>query len=148
MEIQSDEKKIQRIREFMRMHDLGVLSTVNPQGLPESAVVGFSETGDFELIIGSFADARKCVNLKTNPFVSFVVGWEQGKTVQLEGEAREVVDQAEKTETIKTHLAKIPTAAKYVYSEEEKIYKIKPRWVRYSDLSVEPWEVLEVKFLK
>src|SRR5690606_34306358 len=133
--------------EFMRQHELGVLSTVNSKGLPESSVVGFSETGDFELIIGSYADARKCANLKTNPFVSFVVGWENGKTVQLEGEAREVVDQEEKNETIKTHLAKIPTAAKYVSSEEEKIFKIKPRWVRYSDLSVEPWEVFEVSFL-
>lgn len=148
MEIQSDEKNIARIREFMKEHDLGVLSTVNPKGLPESSVVGFSETENFEIVIGSFAGARKSDNLKTNPFVSLVVGWEKGHTVQLEGEAHEVTNQEEKNVLIRNHLAKIPTAAKYVSLEEEKIYKIKPHWVRFSNLSTDPWEVFEVNFLK
>lgn len=147
MEIQSDEKNMVRIREFMREHDLGVLSTVNTKGLPESSVVGFSEADNFELIIGSFISARKTENIKNNPFVSFVVGWDEGRTVQLEGEAREVTDPQEKAEAVRIHLAKIPTAAKYVEAQEEKIFKVKPNWVRYSDLSTDPWDIFEIKFI-
>jgi len=142
-----DEKKqIEKIRQFISSHKLAVVSTVSKLGLSQSAVIGFSEAGDLELIFGTFASSRKYVNLQTNPYVSVVIGWDEGKTVQYEGVAHEITNTAEIEEIKKIHLVKIPSAAKFVSKSEERFFKIEPKWIRYTDLSIDPWETWEINF--
>ena len=77
--------------------------------------------------------------------MALVIGWEKGKTVQYEGIAQELPqDEAEKQ--LETSLAKIPSIAKSLALENQVLYKIKPKWIRFSDLSIDPWERFEVKF--
>jgi hypothetical protein len=65
--------------------------------------------------------------------------------VQYEGAAEELsADEAE--EQLETSLAKIPSIAKYLQLEHQVLYKIKPKWIRFADLSAEPWERFEVSF--
>lgn len=45
----TDQKKI--ILDFIKKHSLAVISTVDPEGNPESAVLEFSETDNLELIV-------------------------------------------------------------------------------------------------
>lgn len=138
-------KNLKFLYDFMKDHKLAVMASVTGNALPEAAVIGFAIMENLEIICSSFSTSRKFENLKKNPRVALVIGWEKGKTVQYEGVAEELSgDEAE--EQLETSLAKISTIAKYLQLEHQVLYKIKPKWIRFADLSVEPWERFEVSF--
>ncbi|HYE22084.1 MAG TPA: pyridoxamine 5'-phosphate oxidase family protein [Verrucomicrobiae bacterium] len=141
-----DKAKLKKIFQYVKEQNLAVMATVSPDAKPEAAVVGFSETDNFELYIGTYEFSRKFQNIKKNSLVALVIGWDDGKTVQYEGEIEEVTNPDEIDEFKRTHLAKMPSAVKYLENENEKFLKVKPHWVRYTDLSIDPWEVLEIRF--
>jgi len=72
---------------FLQKHRLGVQSTVSPSGDPQAAVVGIAITPELEIVFDTVDTTRKCRNLRANPRIAFVIGWDQGITVQLEGNA-------------------------------------------------------------
>lgn len=130
---------------FIKEHDLAVVSTVTSDYLPESAVVGIYVGSNFEIYFGTFRGSRKYENLKKNPRVSLVVGWDKGKTAQYEGEAKELSGAAME-EFEKAHLKEMPSVAKYVPKEEAVFYKLNPKWVKYTDVSKDPWNQIEIRF--
>jgi len=140
-----DKARIKKVYDFIKIHDLAVISTVTKDFLPESAVIGFSEKENLELVFGTFRTSRKYQNILSNPRVALAIGWEKGKTVQYEGTAEEI-SEADLAEELRLHLAKLPSAAKYISKSEQIYIKIKPKWLRYSDLSVDPWDTLEIRF--
>jgi len=138
------DRDTQLIYEFIKKHDIGVLSTVTSDFLPESAVVGYSSTENLELIFGTFNDSRKYRNIQKNPQVAMVIGWDYGKTVQYEGEAVELVGQ-ERLDAINDHLSKIPSAAKFYSDFKIAVFKVTPKWIRYTDVSFDPWDIVEIR---
>lgn len=133
------------ILDFIKEHKIGVIATVSSRNRPEAAVIEFGETDDFELIFDAFENSRKIQNVKQNNRVAFVIGWDEDITVQYEGEAFELTgDELEKYK--KTYLAKNPAVAKWEDVEEIKFFKVIPKWIRYSDLNKDPWEVFEMEF--
>ncbi len=138
-----DKKKF--ILNFVKHHKIAVISTVNTKGNPQSAVVEFGETNSLELIFDTFSNSRKYINLKQNPNVSFVIGWDEDKTVQYEGKALELSDK-ELLKYQKIYFAKNPRARKWQNVEGIKFFKVLPKWIRYSDVSSSPWKVFEVNF--
>lgn len=108
-----------------------VISTSGPDGQPEAAVVEFGETDDLELIFDTFTTSRKYKNLKTNPKVACVIGWDDDITVQYEGVAEEVRGDE---------------AKRWDKEEEITYFKITPTWIRYSDLTKHPWDIKNVTF--
>lgn len=141
-----DERQLSITKAFIKEHRLAVLATVNADFLPEAAVVGFSVNEHLHLNFGTFRTSRKYQNLQKNPRVALVIGWEKGKTVQYEGVAREL-EGKEREEAIKEHLKTAPSAAKYVSDPDEAYFEVKPLYVKYSDLSSDPWETFEFRFL-
>lgn len=140
----------EKIFDFIKDHRLAVMSTVNSSALPEASAVGFSfkHVGDsFEIHIATYDSSRKYANLKRNPRVALVVGWEHGKTAQIEGVAEEVTNPEEIKEIEWADLEKMPTVAKYISPDQVVFFKISPVWMRYSNFSVEPWERIEFKFV-
>jgi pyridoxine/pyridoxamine 5'-phosphate oxidase len=133
------------VSEFIKQHPLAVLSTVTSDALPEAAVVGIHPGDNFEIIFGTFRTSRKYANLEKNPRVALVIGWDKGKTVQYEGEAKELPAQAV-VEFEKAHMGQMSSAAKYASKEDAVFYKITPRWVRYTDASKDPWDNIEIRF--
>ena len=105
-----DDRK-QLVAEFIREQELAVVSSLW-DGKPQSAVVVFSIKDDFELIFGTFNTTRKYRNLKANPNIVVVIGWDVGITVQYEGVAEEV-GLGEFAEYQKIHLAKNPGSERY-----------------------------------
>src|SRR5216684_4378958 len=75
--------------DFINEHKLGVLATVSSLNLPEAAVVGIAVTTDLEIVFDTIGTSRKSQNLRLNPRIAFVVGWDDEITVQYEGEADE-----------------------------------------------------------
>ena len=128
---------------FLKKHGLGVLSTVDNLGRPEAAVVEYSETDRFEIIFDTSIAFRKYPNLRRNPQVAFVVGWDDGRTLQIEGTAREL-EGDELLAAQRIHKAKLSDVEKFERRSDIRYFKITPTWARYCDFSVDPWELTEV----
>lgn len=137
--------KKQLIYDYLSVHKDGVISTISPLGLPESAVVGYSETPMLELIFGTNISSRKARNIQKNPYVSFVVWSLDGITIQYEGKASILVGE-ELENLLNIHFAKIPEVKKYATDSGQTYFMIKPNWIRYTDCTVNPWKVIEVPF--
>lgn len=137
-----DKKKI--IFDFIKKHKICVLSTIHKDGSPESAVVEFGESADLEIIFDTLKTYRKYKNLKENPKVAVVIGWDENITVQYEGEASELIGE-EVERYKKFYFYKNPEAQRWENDEGITYFRIIPKWIRYSDLRVHPWEVFELK---
>lgn len=133
------------VLEFIKKQELAVIATVNVEGKPEDAVIGFGQTDDFELIFGTYNSSRKYKNLKNNPQAALVIGWDENITVQYEGIASELTG-GEKDKYTKIYFAKNPSAEEYSDHPDERYFKIVPKWIRYADLNKAPWEIIELKF--
>lgn len=134
------------VLEFCKKQPLAVVSTISKNGDPEAAVVGFCVTDSLEFIFDTSNQSRKYANIRDNQKIAAVIGWDKGCTVQYEGVAREITEKMEWEECWKIQIAKEPAAAKYKDLPESRMFKVAPRWVRYTDLSVHPWKIIELKF--
>src|SRR5687768_17324726 len=74
---------------FIRKHRWGVEASVAAGGHPQAAVVGVAVTDALELVFDTLDSTRKCANLRRDPRVAFVIGWDEACTVQYEGIADE-----------------------------------------------------------
>lgn len=135
----------QRVLDFLQSRHLAVISTVDTNGSPQGAVIGFGQTNDLEMIFGTFSSSRKYANLQKNSHVALTIGWDDSVTVQYEGTAREI-NKDEWPKYAEQLFAKNSESEKYRDHPEERIFVVKPQWIRYSDLAQEPWEVVEITF--
>jgi len=78
------------IYQFIKQHRLAVIATNSPGGQPEAAVVGIAVTPALEIVFDTVKISRKYQNIKQNPYVALVIGWDNETTVQYEGEAVEL----------------------------------------------------------
>lgn len=128
------------LQNYFHQHDIGVISTVDPRGMPEAAVVQFGETENLEFIFGTPSTTRKYKNILHNSSVAFVIGWDEDfSTVQYEGTAVQLVEPDLSTYK-KILFDKIPDAKKWEHVENMVYLKILPKWIRYADLQTQ-WEV-------
>ncbi len=133
-----------RVLELMKNTKLCILSSIYQEGTPQSALVGFSETPDYELIIGTNKDTRKLRNVLNNPAVSVVIGWDDKKTIQYEGTAR-VAGNNELEHYQNIVLAKHPHSIIHRNDPDERWIIISPKWIRYTDHTQHPPEIEEMR---
>jgi uncharacterized protein YhbP (UPF0306 family) len=131
--------------EFMRAHHHVVEASVSAAGEPQAAVVGIVVTDRFELFFDTLAETRKAQNLRRRPAVAFVIGGPapgEMRTIQYEGVADE--PSGAELEGLKAlYLARFPDGIAR-QSWPGLIYiRVSPSWIRYSDFSVEPPEIVE-----
>ncbi len=134
----------EKVLAFIEDEVYAVVSSSNRAGQPESALVGFSHTDNFEIVLATNQNTRKVQNILLNPNVSLVIGLggEKYTSVQLEGIARVLpADQA--SEYAQDHYKKIPSAKKHMNVEGECFVVVIPSWARYTNYSVSPEEILE-----
>ncbi len=141
------EEAKKRIMEFMGENILTVISTIDMDGnKPESAVIAFAQTENFELIFGTLAISRKYKNLQKNPNVSFVIGWNaETGTVQYEGTAKELSDE-ESPAYAQILANKNPRAGRYITKKSPRLFLVKPTWIRILDMIKNPDETFEITF--
>lgn len=138
-----DKKKL--ILDFIKKQKLAVLSTVTSDNTSQSAVLEFGETDGLEIIFDTFSSARKYKNIKQNNNVSLVIGWDENITVQYEGKAEELLGE-EKENYKKKYFEKNPDAQRWENKPGMTYFRVKPTWIRYSDLNVHPWKIIEITF--
>jgi pyridoxine/pyridoxamine 5'-phosphate oxidase len=136
------EKKV--LLEFIRAHGLGVVSTNSATGAPEAALVNIAVTEDLELIFYALQDTRKCVNLRRDPRVAVVIGWDDEKTLQYEGTADEPRNE-ELVRLKKIYGASRPDAQFQMAWPGVTYFRVRPSWIRLSDYG-SPWSVEESVF--
>jgi hypothetical protein len=122
------------------------LATVSQESIPESAFVGIAVTPDLKIIFDTIADTRKHENLLLNPNISFVVGWNNDRTLQYQGIAK-IPTPTELENLLPTFFEIFPE--KNVKNEnlrEIAYFYVEPTWIRYSDLNEDTRQIEEMSF--
>lgn len=134
----------QKVLELMAKSELCVISSVGPDGGPQSAVVGFSENKELQLMIATSNESRKYRNMLADERVSVVIGWDDRITIQYEGLARQLTgDDLVSRQAV--HFAKQPRAERFKDLPTEVYFSIEPTYIRYTDTTVSPWLAEEIK---
>jgi general stress protein 26 len=119
---------------FIRKHRWGVEASVAANGHPQAAVVGVAVTDTLELVFDTLDSTRKCANLRRDPRVAFVIGWDDARTVQLEGLADE--PQGQELQRLQSvYFAHFPDGPTRLTWPGLTYFRIRPTWLRYSDFT-------------
>jgi pyridoxine/pyridoxamine 5'-phosphate oxidase len=122
----------QALVSFLQRHRYAVEASVAGSGQAQAAVVGVAVSDALELVFDTLASTRKCVNLRRDPRVALVIGWDEGQTVQLEGVADEPAG-AELARLKAIYFARFPDGPEREGWEGITYFRIRPTWARYSD---------------
>jgi pyridoxine/pyridoxamine 5'-phosphate oxidase len=133
---------------FMRAHRWAIEATSSPDNEPQAAIVGIAVTEELELVFDTLASSRKAKNLRANPRMALVIGgWNDAdpRTVQYQGVA-DFPDGAALEQLKKTYFAAFPDGPTRLSWPGITYVRVKPRWVRFSDFTVEPPLICELSF--
>lgn len=122
---------------------LCVVSTQGTGGYPNAATVAFSQTEGLEFVIITDGSSRKATNIEKNSRVAMTITNEDDRyTLQLEGDAYRLSWNEFKTYS-KHHYEKLPFSLPFKDIPGQTPFIIKPTHIRFSDVSVRPWESTE-----
>ncbi len=117
---------------FLRAQPWAVAASVNPEAEPQAAVIGVAVTDQLELVFDTVGTSRKAANLRTNPRIALVLGWDDGQTVQYEGVADEPTgDELQRLKRL--YLQRFPDGREREVLPDIAYFRVSPTWIRYSD---------------
>ncbi|MEV4684980.1 pyridoxamine 5'-phosphate oxidase family protein [Streptomyces kurssanovii] len=128
---------------FLRRNRLAVQASAAPDGSPQAAVVGFAVSDDLEIVFDTVETTRKSLNLRADPRIALVIGWDDAVTVQIEGLA-DFPAGAELTRLQECYFRVYPDGRDRLSWPGITHVRVRPTWVRYSDFTQEPPHVVEV----
>ena len=134
------------LHRFLRDHRLAVISTVGPEASPQAAVVGIAVTEALYIIFDTSTTSRKYANLRADPRVALVIGWDLGQTAQLEGTA-EVLSGSELDAYKPDYFAMWPDGRDRERWPDIAYVRVRPMWLRYSDFTRTPPRVEELRLV-
>lgn len=122
------------IAAYVAQQTLAVQASVGASGGPQAAVVGVVASDALELFFDTLGDTRKAVNLRRDPRVAFVLGWDmtESRTVQLEGIADEPTG-ADLGAWQARYFARFPDGVARQSWPGIAYFRVRPIWVRHSD---------------
>jgi len=127
---------------FLRAQPWAVEASVDAQGQPQAAVIGVAVTDRLELVFDTLSGSRKAANLRANPRVALVMGWDEGQTAQVEGLVDEPAgDELEQLQDVYLH--RFPDGQERAALSDITYFRVSPLWVRYSDFRATPPTVAE-----
>jgi len=128
---------------FLRRSKLAVEATTAADGAPQAAVVGFAVSDALELVFDTVATTRKHANLRADPRIALVVGWDDAITVQLEGTAD--FPEGDELERIRAvYFVAYPDGRDRLAWPGITHVRVRPTWVRYSDFTCDPPRIVEL----
>jgi hypothetical protein len=117
---------------FLRRHRLCIQGSVSSSGGPQAAVVGFAVSDEAEIVFDTIGTSRKMANLRRDPRIAVVVGWDDEQTAQIEGVADEPVG-AELQRLKEVYFRVFPDGVERQGWKDITYVRVRPTWVRYSD---------------
>jgi general stress protein 26 len=127
-----EEMDVEEVFQFMNRESLAVLATVDDNGQPQAALMGFAVTRELDIIFDTVKTSRKYPNLKKNPRVAWVIGCTTEVSVQYEGSARELEGE-ELAKYQQTYFAKFTDGPGRLTWPGITYFVVHPKWVRYCD---------------
>lgn len=130
---------------FLRGHRLAVQASLGDPAGVQAAVVGIAVSDDLEIIFDTVASTRKSLNLSRDGRIAFVIGGlldGEEETVQYEG----VADRPEGPELEalqELYFQAFPDGRERQSWPGITYFRVKPRWLRYSDYRVTPPVIVE-----
>jgi PPOX class probable F420-dependent enzyme len=118
--------------EYVRTHGDGVLSTLGPDGAPQSAYLTFAANERAELVLDARAVSRKVANLRADPRVSVVIGGQDGTTLQCEGVA-DLPSGADRDACAAAYADAFPQFAASLADPGIVVVRIRLTWARFGD---------------
>ncbi|MGW0555625.1 pyridoxamine 5'-phosphate oxidase family protein [Streptomyces sp. NPDC002926] len=128
---------------FLRRYKLAVQATVTPDGAPQAAVVGFAVSDELEIVFDTVETTRKCLDLRADPRIALVIGWDDAITVQLEGVA-DFPTGPELERIQQCYFAAYPDGRDRLTWPGITHVRVRPTWVRYSDFTQDPPHIVEL----
>jgi uncharacterized pyridoxamine 5'-phosphate oxidase family protein len=129
--------------QFLRRYKLAVQASVGPGGAPQAAVVGFAVSDELEIVFDTVDTTRKYRNLRADPRVALVIGWDDAITVQIEG----VVDfpSGEELERVREcYFIAYPDGRDRLAWAGITHVRVRPSWIRFSDFTTDPPRIVEL----
>jgi general stress protein 26 len=131
---------------FIRQHQLAVISTIGSNGKPEAALIGIAVSGNLDIIFDTLKTSRKYNNILSNPHIAIVVGWDNDTTIQYEGIAEVLGDDNISDNYRQTYYAAWPDGRERAETWPGLVHiKVSPKWIRYSNFN-EPVVIKEIEF--
>ncbi len=128
---------------FLRKYRLAVQASVTPAGAPQAAVVGFAVSDALEIVFDTVTTSRKYANLRADPRIALVIGWEHEITAQIEGVADfPTGDELERVRAC--YFAAYPDGRDRLAWPDITHVRVRPNWVRYSDFAQDPPHIVEI----
>ena len=134
----------QELFEWLDQQILATIASIGEDGYPNAAAVGFSQTTNFEFVIISDKDSRKAQNIMQDERVALTITNQDDRyTLQVQGRARELSwDEFDKYSAY--HYRKLPFSLPFKDIPGQIPFVIVPVYMRFSDVSVRPWELTEI----
>ncbi len=134
------------LHNFISKHKFAVLSTVSEDNSAQAAAVGIVASNDLRIFFDTVTTSRKYKNLSSNSSIAFVIGWEDGKTIQYEGIAR-IPNETELQEFLELYFSVFPDGIERNEQWKDITYfLVQPRWIRFSDFTATPQHIEEITF--
>ncbi|MEV5971745.1 pyridoxamine 5'-phosphate oxidase family protein [Streptomyces sp. NPDC051921] len=127
---------------FLRGHKLAVQASVTPGGAPQAAVVGIAVSEEMEIVFDTVETTRKYQNLRADPRIALVVGWDE-ITAQIEGVADFPVG-SDLERVRECYFTAYPDGRERLAWPGITHVRVRPRWVRYSDYTQDPPRIVEL----
>ena len=127
---------------FLRRYRIAVEATVGRDGAPQAAVVGIAVSDELEIIFDTLVSTRKYANLRTNPRVALVVGWDDEATAQVDGVA-DFPDGEALERARACYFSVYPDGRERLAWEGITHVVVKPERVRFSDFKARPPRFVE-----
>jgi hypothetical protein len=122
---------------FLRRHRIAVEATVAKDGTPQAAVVGIAVGDDLGIIFDTLESTRKFANLRADPRIAFVVGWDGEATAQVDGVAY-FPTGAELERAREVYFSVYPDGRGRLSWRGITHVVVRPRFVRFSDFGTSP----------
>jgi general stress protein 26 len=128
---------------FLHGHKLAVEATMTPDGPPQAAVVGFAVSDFLEIVFDTVTSSRKYQNLRRDPRIALVIGWDREITAQIAG----VVDfsTGDELDRIREcYFVAYPDGRDRLNWPGITHARVRPTWIRYSDFTQDPPRIVEM----
>jgi len=117
---------------FLRRHRYAVQATTAADGSPQAAVVGIAVTDALEIVFDTLDTTRKLQNIRKDPRIALVIGWDEQQTAQLEGVADEPTDD-ELLRLKRVYFDAFPDGPEREQWPGISYVRVRVSWARYSD---------------
>lgn len=117
---------------FIRRYRYAVQATVGAAGAPQAAVIGVAVSDELELVFDTLGTSRKARNIRRDPRIALVIGWDDEQTVQVEGVADEP-SGAELARLKRVYFDAFPDGPEREQWPDITYVRVRVSWARYSD---------------